>query len=351
MHVSEFAVAERLLGQEIEAAEERGLEETEVVARGHIAECQLRSGRWPEALRTARLAVEHAEQATTRQVSTAASCWLAAVEALLGEHDTARARVAAGLASAEATGDFWWIIHYRAVLGVIALAEEDPDGAAAAVEPAWALMRERELGDLSIFPVAQVLGEALAATGREDHAAEVATALRDCPIGAGRWCRAMAHRIDAIVHSARGDHAAARRAIAAALDAHAELPEPFEHARALLIAGRIERRARGWGAARASCLAAAERFESLGALRWAANARNQLTRVPGRRPTAEGALTVREREITQLVLEGLANKQIAARLFISRNTVETHLSRVYEKLGVRSRTQLAHRMATTDGAP
>ena len=211
-------------------------------------------------------------------------------------------------------------------------------------------MRERELGDLSIFPVAQVLGEALAAVGRTDDAAAIATALRGCPVGSGRWCRAMAHRIDALVHSAAGDHAAARRAIAASLAAHAELPEPFEHARALLIAGRIERRARGWRAARSACLDAAERFDALGAVRWAATARHELRHLAGRRPPEPGELTPREREIGQLVVEGLANKQIAARLFISRNTVETHLSRAYEKLGVRSRTQLAHRMATKEPA-
>lgn len=344
MHATEFAEAERLFNHEVEAAEERGLEETEVVARAHIVECQLRTGRWPEALRNARLALEHAEQATPDQVSTGASCWVAALEGLLGDHEAARARAAGALANAAAAGDFWWIIHHRAVIGLLALAEEDPGAAVAALEPAWALMRERRLGDLSIFPVAQVLGEALAAVGRTGDAAAIAHALRQCPVGTGRWSRAMSHRIDALVHSANGDHARARLTMSASLEAHAELSEPFEQARALLIAGRIERRARGWGAARASCQTAAERFEALGAVRWAANARNELQRLPGRRPAARGVLTPREREVVDLVVEGLANKQIAARLFVTPHTVETHLSRAYEKLGVRSRTQLARRL-------
>jgi DNA-binding NarL/FixJ family response regulator len=60
-------------------------------------------------------------------------------------------------------------------------------------------------------------------------------------------------------------------------------------------------------------------------------------------------LTAREREILELLATGRSNQQIAAALFLSPKTIEHHLSGIYKKLGVRSRTQLAARLAS--GAP
>src|SRR5262249_22260666 len=173
------------------------------------------------------------------------------------------------LAAAEATGDFWFRISHAAVLGLVALADDDPEGAVGVLRPAWELMRSRGLGDLSLFPVGHVLAEALVALGRCDEALSVAAALREAPDGAQPWCRAMARRCVALVPSARGDHEAGRAAFAAALELQAGLPEPFEHARTLLLLGRAERAARAWGAARAALVEARERFEAIGAVRWA----------------------------------------------------------------------------------
>ena len=53
------------------------------------------------------------------------------------------------------------------------------------------------------------------------------------------------------------------------------------------------------------------------------------------------ALTRREREIAMLAAQGLASKEIGERLFISRRTAENHLAKVYDKLGVRTRVELA----------
>ena len=84
-------------------------------------------------------------------------------------------------------------------------------------------------------------------------------------------------------------------------------------------------------------------FERLGAAAWVENTRAEIARLPGRRPADKDALTTREQEVAELVASGLANKEVAARLHVSLRTVEATLSKVYAKLGVRSRTELAAR--------
>jgi DNA-binding NarL/FixJ family response regulator len=149
--------------------------------------------------------------------------------------------------------------------------------------------------------------------------------------------------LKALAAAARGDHDAASSAIVDALEIQRALPEPFEYARSLHIQGRLERSARRWGAARAAFADALERFDQLGAARWAEKTTADIARLPGRRPAGKQSLSPREREVAELVAGGLTNKEIAARLFLSISTVEASLSRVYGKLGVRSRTELAGR--------
>jgi DNA-binding CsgD family transcriptional regulator len=345
-----FSEAEALFTDELAMTQELAIEAFEVVARGHLAETQLRAGHWGEALGNARLAVEHAHQAAEPQVIVGTSHTLATAWALIGRHDDARELATEGLVAAEATRDFWFTVSYRALLGLIALTDDDPGQAAEILQPAWDLMRERRLGDLALFPVANVLGEALVALGRLDDALAVAAHLEACPVGGDPWCRVMTNRLLALVASSSGDHAGARQAIIAAIDAHGELAEPFEHARTLHLAGRIERHARSWGAARAMFAEALERFDQLGAARWSEKIAEDLSRLPGRRPADPLELSVREREVAELVAGGLANKEVAARLFISVSTVETALSRAYVKLGVRSRTELAARLSHIEAA-
>ena len=89
-------------------------------------------------------------------------------------------------------------------------------------------------------------------------------------------------------------------------------------------------------------------FQAAGAAAWAAIATGELHRARGKRGSRD-QLTPTERRIAELAGSGQRNSEIAAQLFLSHKTVEANLSRVYSKLGVRSRAELAHHLAMADG--
>jgi DNA-binding CsgD family transcriptional regulator len=168
---------------------------------------------------------------------------------------------------------------------------------------------------------------------------------------AGRaWHEVVAQRGRALVASARGDFDRAREHLDRALAAHKRLPQPFELGRTLLAQGTIERRAKHRGAAREALSGALELFDELGAPLWAEKAAAELARIPGR-PPAAGELSETERRVADLVASGRSNKEVAAKLFVTVRTVEGNLTRIYAKLGVRSRTELAARLGRDASAP
>ena len=125
----------------------------------------------------------------------------------------------------------------------------------------------------------------------------------------------------------------------------ARLELGFDSARSLLALGRTQRRTKQWRAARETLERASVAFAQLGADGWVRRTRSELDRVGGRRRASEGKLTPSERRVVELAAQGRSNKEIAAALFVTVNTVEVHLARAYPKLGVRSRAQLAKRLA------
>jgi DNA-binding CsgD family transcriptional regulator len=153
--------------------------------------------------------------------------------------------------------------------------------------------------------------------------------------------RTLAHvtRCRGLVAAARGQVAEAAAILADAVEQHQEADDAFGHARALLALGVIRRRDRQKRSAREAIAAALEGFEQLGAATWIENARAELGRIGGR--TREQGLTAAERRVAALVAEGRTNREVAAALFLGERTVETHLSHVYAKLGIRSRAELA----------
>jgi DNA-binding CsgD family transcriptional regulator len=133
-----------------------------------------------------------------------------------------------------------------------------------------------------------------------------------------------------------------------ALRRHEAATAPFEAARTRLCFGQRLRRDGARIEAREQLRAAADGFQAIGAAPWTEAAERELgatgERLRRRAPDTPEELTTQERAIADLVAAGASNKDVAAELFLSPKTVEAHLTRIYRKLGVNSRTQLARRL-------
>ncbi|HEU0304739.1 MAG TPA: LuxR C-terminal-related transcriptional regulator, partial [Gaiellaceae bacterium] len=158
---------------------------------------------------------------------------------------------------------------------------------------------------------------------------------------------AAAARCRALVLAQKGDLPGARAAIGDALTVHTSLWEPVELARTYLAQGSIERRAKQKADARAALQRAEKIFGELGARLWLERARRELART-GLTRSFDRDLTPTELRVAELAAAGSKNKEIAGALFVSVKTVEANLSRVYAKLGVRSRTELVGRLPRQD---
>jgi DNA-binding NarL/FixJ family response regulator len=129
---------------------------------------------------------------------------------------------------------------------------------------------------------------------------------------------------------------------------------PFFSARAKLAFGAWLRRQRRAAESRLPLRQAAETFDALGQLSRAAQARRELRasgETPRRRePEAWAQLTPQELHVAQLAAEGLSNKEIAERLYLSTRTVGTHLYRLFPKLGITARAELRDALPAVEEA-
>jgi DNA-binding CsgD family transcriptional regulator len=120
---------------------------------------------------------------------------------------------------------------------------------------------------------------------------------------------------------------------------------PFQRARLELAYGQWLRRQRQIAESRAPLRSARDGFDALGAASWSDQARREL-RASGessrrRDPQARDQLTAQELQIAQLAAEGLSNREIGQRLYLSHRTIGTHLYRTFPKLGITARNELA----------
>jgi DNA-binding CsgD family transcriptional regulator len=343
MCLSDFDGARPLLQDADSRAKATGDEGTRAHLLFHRFQVEWFTGRWAEADRLATRALELADQLRDDQYRVIALYARALLDAHLGRDEPARTRATEALAIADAVSDALFAVQSRTVLGFLALSHGDATAADRELRalPAWLYSNGwREPTD---FAWANAI-EAMIGTG-DHHEAETWLARYEdlAERSTSPWALATAARSRGLLFEARGNIENAREALDRALAEHARMHCPFERGRTLLAAGSIRRRAREKRAAREILEEARRIFDSLGARLWTSRAQDELARISGRRPAASG-LTTSETKLAALAAEGLSNKEIAAAMHISVHTVEAHLTRIYRKLGIRSRAALARRL-------
>jgi DNA-binding CsgD family transcriptional regulator len=262
------------------------------------------------------------------------------VDAWRGRSEPAAAAARQRLEEAEAKSERPGVVRGRAVLGFLALSQADYETAARELGAAADLLDAMGYEHPGAFPVLPDAVEALACNGEHD-AADALLARLDSQAAAvdSAWADAAADRARGTIALARGDTDAALEPLLSAGQTFEQLGYRGEAARAVLLRGRALLRA-GQRVQAADALADAQRrFAAIGAPLWEARAADELERAaPGR---ASGTLTPAEKRIAALVAQGMRNREIAQALFMSVATVEAHLTRIYRKLGIRGRSELA----------
>ena len=344
--VDEFAEARDLLSSVRERAEERAEESALPWIAAQLSWPEFLEGSWEEAGRHAGEGIELALQADQEPQRVFALGVRALVRAGLGDVEAARADAEVALAGAEERGVMMATIVAAGALGLLELSLGRFEAVDQLLGPLVARLEAggvREPGSVRFAPDEI---EALIALGRFEEAEALLDVLDR---QAARLDRASAlaasGRCHGLLAAARGDLDGALASLENALGQHERVSMPFERARTLLALGATRRRARMKRPAREALEQALAIFDELGARLWAEKARAELERIGGRRAPASGELTPTEQRIAALAAEGRSNKEIAAALFVTPKTVGTQLSRIYRKVGVHSRTELARHMS------
>jgi DNA-binding CsgD family transcriptional regulator len=234
-------------------------------------------------------------------------------------------------------------VQLMAVLGLVARWGADASAAEKWFEKADRRASELGWGEPSVRWWTADYAELLLEDGRIEGATRVLEVWEADAARVSRdWVLAHATRSRGLVAAAQADVDRAISLLERAVTQHVEVGDPYGNARALLALGVVRRRARQKRQARDEIQAALDGFAALGAATWVEKARSELGRIGGRK--REEGLTPAERRVAALVAEGRTNREVAAALFLTERTVASHLSHVYAKLGVRSRTELARQL-------
>lgn len=237
-------------------------------------------------------------------------------------------------------------LQSAAALGQLALALHAPDTTITHLEPCTDFVRAERMVEPGATRFVSDHVEALVELGRTQDARELLDWYEGNARRLGRTSvLANCSRCRGLLAGQAGDLDGAIAAFDEALELHAQVNLPLDHGCTLLALGVAQRRAKRRREARATLEEALAVFEEIGAALWAERARAELKRISGRAATP-GALTPAEERVAAVVAEGKTNKEVAAALFLSDRTVEGHLARIFGKLGIRHRSELAGALQT-----
>ncbi|WP_262056498.1 ATP-binding protein [Streptomyces sp. STR69] len=323
----------------------RGSVESEVHFLRGFAETELRSGHCGRALDLAREGLRLARDSGIGQ--TASAMLTALAEASGGDVEEALALAREAVEHAEEDGDQMYLSRALGALGYAQLVAGDAHGTVRSLRRVRELEQALKVTDPARGRWHGDLAEALVRIGETAEAQDVIDVTRERALRLGRESvLAVLDRAEALVRAARGEHDAAVAQLTSVQDRLAKLGYGLEEARAAFALATLRTRQPG----PTSYDEATRLFRRCRALPWLRQVDEAaVTRPPEPAPAATPAppapdgldgLASMERQVAALVMEGATNREIAARLFISVKTVEATLTRVYRKLGIRSRVDI-----------
>ncbi len=316
----------------------------------HLGELECWAGNWDTAEKYALEGCQVAEETRQRTMKPATLYSLALVRAHRGQVQDSRDLANEALALCEQTGNFPVATQVVSVLGFLALSTDDHLGAHTYLGKLGESIAAFGLGEPSVVKFLPDEIEALAALGEIDRASSLTAQLETQGTSLGRpWAQATGARCRAHLAAIDGNLEAAMRACQQALSLHEQLSMPFELGRTLLVQGMVERRAKHRTAAHAALDQSLGIFERLGAPLWAQKARRELAKFSSR--PAPHRLTETEHRVAELIARGHTNREVASIMFVTENTVQTHIRHIFLKLGLRSRTELAARLLSAAATP
>lgn len=311
----------------------------------HLARDQAGGGEWTSANACFEESIRLSREAGQRADLAMALAGLAVLEAHQGREDGCRSHAGDAIQYCRELGLGYFETWAVGALGELELVSGRASEAAGHFERQVAQLRALGIVDPDASPGPE-LAEAFLRLGRRDDAERVTKGFETAAEEKGQaWSLARAMRCRGLL----ADERSFERCFEEALVLHRATPDAFEEARTSLAFGARLRRARRRTQARAHLRSALETFDRLGARPWAGVAQSELGATGETIRTRESGalyrLTPQELQIALVLSEGMSTREAAAALFISPKTVEYHLRHVYQKLGVRSRDDLARTLS------
>jgi DNA-binding CsgD family transcriptional regulator len=270
------------------------------------------------------------------------------VQEYSGDLDAARELAQDAADRARTSGSTYWLSGFLAQLGFVEASARNWRAALSALREVAGIFARTRMVDLEQLLWGVDYADAALQLGSHQDAETAISVLRRQGASGRPEAAVAADRCHALLSAVRGESDEAI-SVLRALTGQPGAECPFEAARSRLALGQVYRRAGAKSLASETLNEAADAFAELGIPRWAERTREEAGRV-GLRPTTS-TLTETERRVAELVGSGRSNQETAAELFMSVKTVEAKLTRIYRKLSIRSRTELANRLNTLDSVP
>ncbi len=325
-------------------------------AQGWLARADFALGAWDDALRTVQSAVAMQEESGIELLRPLLHWTGAQIQALRGNWDAAAGHLELGAAASSSYPAM--LLPYCLAQAQVAETKADYDGVIRALMPVLRLQRTAGIDEPGFWPWQDHYANALVMSGRVEEAD--AFLIPHEQLAERRRHRSTLARLAYVrgrILAAGGDLDAARSSFLGGLAQLDGLPLPFARARIKFAYGQSFRRAGKRREAGAVLLEARDLFAVLGAGAYVDRCSREMRAAgvasddyPGSGPSGRTApgqangpsdLTEQEKAVAALVASGLSNKEAAAELYVSVKTVQYHLTRIYAKLGITSRSGLA----------